>query len=114
MERALYRRENGTWTELPSISTEGRIITYSDQAGYYRLGPKTIIVPEMTNLHPNYPNPFNPLTNIRYDIGLLDGLQQNVSISVCNMHGVIFVSFIQKQGRTFKRYKNISLFVACL
>ena len=51
------------------------------------MGPKTIIVPEMTNLHPNYPNPFNPVTNIRYDIGLLDGLQQNVSISVYNLLG---------------------------
>ncbi|HJM95813.1 MAG TPA: hypothetical protein QF698_07045, partial [Candidatus Marinimicrobia bacterium] len=43
--------------------------------------------PEMTNLHPNYPNPFNPVTNIRYDIGLLDGLRQNVSIYVYNLLG---------------------------
>ena len=86
-EQALYNRKNGAWVELPSISTEGTIITYSDQAGYYRLGPKTIIVPEMTNLHPNYPNPFNPVTNIRYDIGLLDGLRQNVSIHVYNLLG---------------------------
>ena len=41
----------------------------------------------MTNLHPNYPNPFNPVTNIRYDIGLLDGLRQNVSIHVYNLLG---------------------------
>ena len=86
-ERALYNRKNDAWVELPSISTEGTVITYSDQAGYYRLGPKTIIVPEMTNLHPNYPNPFNPVTNIRYDIGLLDGLRQNVSIHVYNLLG---------------------------
>tara|TARA_B100000686_G_scaffold76341_1_gene82290 strand:- start:12634 stop:24201 length:11568 start_codon:yes stop_codon:yes gene_type:complete len=86
-DRALYHRDNGSWKELPSISTEGAIITYSDGAGYYRLGPKTIIVPEITNLYPNYPNPFNPLTNIRYDIGLLDGLSQNVSINVYNLLG---------------------------
>ena len=63
------------------------VIAYSGRGGYYRLGPKTIIVPDVTNLHQNYPNPFNPVTNIRYDVGLLDGLKQNVSISVYNLLG---------------------------
>ena len=80
---AIYTRLNGSvWTELPSISTEGQIITYSTTAGYFRLGQKTIIVPELTGIHQNYPNPFNPVTNIKYDIGLLDGLEQNVTIEV--------------------------------
>ena len=86
-DRALYNLKNGSWVELPSVSVEGTIITYSEKAGYYRLGPKTIIVPEVTSLHPNYPNPFNPVTNIRYDIGLLDGLKQNVSINIYNIIG---------------------------
>ena len=46
-----------------------------------------MIVPEQTNLHQNYPNPFNPTTTITYDIGLLDGLSQNVSINVYNLLG---------------------------
>ena len=85
---AIYTRLNGSvWTELPSISTEGQIITYSTTAGYFRLGQKTIIVPELTGIHQNYPNPFNPVTNIKYDIGLLDGLEQNVTIEVYNVMG---------------------------
>ena len=85
---AIYRRKNGvTWEELPSISKDGEIFTFSEKTGYFKLGPKTIIVPEETNIHQNYPNPFNPLTTIMYDIGLMDGLSQNVSITIYNLIG---------------------------
>jgi hypothetical protein len=85
---AIYRRKNGvTWEELPSISKDGEIFTFSEKTGYFKLGPKTIIVPEETNIHQNYPNPFNPLTTIMYDIGLMDGLSQNVSITIYNLLG---------------------------
>ncbi len=58
---AIYRRKNGvTWQELPSLNIEGEVFTLSIQSGYFKLGPKTIIVPEETNIHQNYPNPFNP------------------------------------------------------
>ena len=76
-----------TWEELPSISKDGEIFTFSEKTGYFKLGPKTIIVPEETNIHQNYPNPFNPLTTIMYDIGLMDGLSQNVSITIFNLIG---------------------------
>ena len=85
---AIYRRKNGvTWEELPSISKDGEIFTFSEKTGYFKLGPKTIIVPEETNIHQNYPNPFNPITTIMYDIGLMDGLSQNVSITIYNLLG---------------------------
>ena len=85
---AIYRRKNGvTWEELPSISIEGEIFTFSRKTGYFKLGPKTIIVPEETNIHQNYPNPFNPITTIMYDIGLMEGLSQNVSITIYNLLG---------------------------
>jgi hypothetical protein len=85
---AIYRRKNGvTWEELPSLSKDGEIFTFSEKTGYFKLGPKTIIVPEETNIHQNYPNPFNPLTTIMYDIGLMDGLSQNVSITIYNLLG---------------------------
>jgi len=85
---ALYRRKYGvTWEELPSLNIDSTIFTLSEKTGYYRLGPKTIIVPEKTNIHQNYPNPFNPVTTIKYDIGLLDGLRQNVSIKIYNLLG---------------------------
>ena len=85
---AIYRRKNGvTWEELPSISIDGEIFTFSRKTGYFKLGPKTIIVPEETNIHQNYPNPFNPITTIMYDIGLMEGLSQNVSITIYNLLG---------------------------
>jgi hypothetical protein len=37
--------------------------------GYFRMGPKTLIVPGQTSLQQNYPNPFNPVTTIRFDVG---------------------------------------------
>ena len=97
---AIYRRKNGvTWEELPSIHLDNDIFTLSDQSGYFRLGPKTIIVPEQTNIHQNYPNPFNPTTTITYDIGLLDGLSQNVSINVYNLLGQNIATLVQDKDQ---------------
>ena len=99
-DMAIYTRKNGAvWIELPSISSEGQIITYSQFAGYYRLGQKTIIVPELTGIHQNYPNPFNPVTNIKYDIGLLDGLEQNVTIEVYNIMGQYVQTLVKNRDQ---------------
>jgi hypothetical protein len=97
---AIYRRKNGvTWQELPSLNIDNEIFTLSDQSGYFRLGPKTIIVPEQTNIHQNYPNPFNPTTTISYDIGLLDGLRQNVSINVYNLLGQNIATLVTNKNQ---------------
>ena len=88
-----------TWEELPSISKDGEIFTFSEKTGYFKLGPKTIIVPEETNIHQNYPNPFNPLTTIMYDIGLMDGLSQNVSITIFNLIGQHVKTLIQDKDQ---------------
>ena len=97
---AIYRRKNGvTWQELPSLNIDNEIFTLSDQSGYFRLGPKTIIVPEQTNIHQNYPNPFNPTTTISYDIGLLDGLRQNVSINVYNLLGQNIATLVKNKDQ---------------
>ena len=56
---AIYRRKNGVvWEELPSISNEDKFLSFTEKAGYFKLGPKTLIVPEKTNIHQNYPSPF--------------------------------------------------------
>ena len=97
---AIYRRKNGSiWEELPSLSKDGEIFTLSERAGYFKLGRKTIIVPEETNIHQNYPNPFNPTTTIMYDIGLLDGLKQKVSISVYNLLGQHVTTLIENKDQ---------------
>ena len=97
---AVYIRENGVqWQELPSLTINNEIYTLTDQSGYFRLGPKTIIVPEQTSIHQNYPNPFNPNTNIRYDVGLLDGLRQNVTINVYNLVGQNIATLVKDQDQ---------------
>ena len=97
---AIYRRKNGvTWEELPSLTLESEIFTLSEESGYFRLGPKTIIVPEQTNIHQNYPNPFNPTTTIMYDIGLLDGLSQNVTINIYNLLGQQILTLVKDQDQ---------------
>ena len=97
---AIYRRKNGAiWEELPSISKDGEIFTLSEKAGYFKLGPKTIIVPEQTSIHQNYPNPFNPTTTIMYDFGLLDGLKQRVSISVYNLLGQHVTTLVENKDQ---------------
>ena len=97
---AIYIRENGArWQELPSLTINNEIYTLSDQTGYFRLGPKTIIVPEQTSIHQNYPNPFNPTTTITYDIGLLDGLRQNVTINIYNLIGQKITTLVKDQDQ---------------
>ena len=97
---AIYQRLNGvTWEELPTITKDGRLLTFTEKAGYFRKGPRTIIVPEETSLRQNYPNPFNPITNIVYDVGLLDGLRQNVSITVYNILGQHVATLVENHDQ---------------
>ncbi len=87
-EFALYQRSIGTgWIELPSMTENGRVRAYTEKMGYFRMGPKTLIVPGATALHQNYPNPFNPVTTIVYDLGFVDGPYQKVKMTVYNLLG---------------------------
>ncbi len=102
---SIYQRENGViWKELPSINRNGQVLTFTENAGYFRLGPKTIIVPEETDLHQNYPNPFNPYTTIKYDIGLMDGINQKVSVNVYNLSGQHVTTLINNVSQVGQFY----------
>ena len=95
--QAIYiLNEADEYVELPSISDAERISAWSEGLGAYKLGPRTIIVPEQSKLSQNYPNPFNPSTNIDFDIGFLDGLNQNVEFSVYNIRGQQVRTLIDK------------------
>jgi len=95
---ALYRRNtNNTWTELPSYNEQGRIRAYTDRMGYFRLGRKTLIVPGLTSLGQNYPNPFNPVTNITYDVGFVEGPEQQVNLSIYNLLGQQVITLVNDQ-----------------
>ncbi len=50
-------------------------------------------VPEEFHLYPNYPNPFNPSTNIRFEIPE----RSNVSIKVFNVLGKEIITLLEKQ-----------------
>ena len=89
------------------------MFTFTENTGYFRLGPKTIIVPEETDLHQNYPNPFNPSTTIKYDIGLLDGLEQKVSVNVYNLLGqqvVTLVNNVSQVGQFYVKWDGADKF----
>ena len=91
---AIYQRENGViWKELPSLNRNGQILTFTENAGYFRLGPKTIIVPEETDLHQNYPNPFNHSTVIKYSISH----QQHLTLKILNIVGQEVASLIDEE-----------------
>lgn len=86
--QAIYRRINGSkWQELPSVSENGLVWAWTEKMGYFKLGMKTIFVPEMTGIHHNFPNPFNPVTTIEYDLGIYEGPRQKVSLAVVNLLG---------------------------
>ncbi|RMF10303.1 MAG: T9SS C-terminal target domain-containing protein [Candidatus Neomarinimicrobiota bacterium] len=86
--QAVYWSADGVaWEELPSISEEGTVKAWTEKWGYYKLGERTIIVPGMTSIANSYPNPFNPVTTLEYNIGFADGPNQVVEISVYNLLG---------------------------
>ncbi|GAF72121.1 unnamed protein product, partial [marine sediment metagenome] len=73
--------------ELPSVDEGGLVTTWTNRAGTFRLGRRTIIVPRATSLHQNYPNPFNPTTRIVFDLGFQDGPRQHARVVIYNLLG---------------------------
>ena len=104
-EIAIYQRSIGSgWIELPSYNENGQIMAYTDKMGYFRMGPKTMIVPGQTSLHQNYPNPFNPTTTIEYDLGFIDGPTQRVNVTVYDILGRNIKTLINEQ-QNIGRYR---------
>ncbi len=86
--RAIYRSTNGAdWEELPSLTRDGRVVAWTARSGYFGLGPSTLVVPQETALHNNFPNPFNPATTIIYDLGFFDGPAQRVVVKIYDLLG---------------------------
>jgi len=86
--QAIYiLRSNGRWEELPSVDEGELVTTWANGTGTFRLGRRTIIVPQITSLHQNYPNPFNPTTRIVYDLGFQEGPRQHARVVIYNLLG---------------------------
>ena len=91
--QAIYiLRPSGRWEELPTMDAGSRVVAWAQGAGSFRLGPRTIVVPQLTRLQSNYPNPFNPSTRIVFDLGLRDGPVQHASVHIYNLLGQRVVS----------------------
>ena len=45
----------------------------------------------------NYPNPFNPITNITYDVGFVEGPEQQVNLSIYNLLGQHVQTLVNEQ-----------------
>jgi len=87
-DEAIYLQDAaGEYYELPSMADGDRVSAWATDLGAFKMGPRTIMVPEKSQLSQNYPNPFNPSTTIDFDIGFLDGLNQDVGFSVYNIRG---------------------------
>ena len=87
-DRAVYRLQpGGGWEELPTVGEGNMVVAWSKRAGNFRLGPRTIFVPQTTSLHHNYPNPFNPSTRIVFDLGFQEGPEQRASVIIYNLLG---------------------------
>ncbi|MCH8837422.1 MAG: Ig-like domain repeat protein, partial [Candidatus Marinimicrobia bacterium] len=86
--QAVYRLlPGGGWEELPTVDEGNMVMAWSKRAGNFRLGPRTIFVPQTTSLHHNYPNPFNPSTRIVFDLGFQEGPEQRASVIIYNLLG---------------------------
>jgi len=104
-ELAIYQRSTGTgWIELPSITQGNRVMAYTEKMGYFRMGPKTLLVPGQTALQQNYPNPFNPVTTIEYDLGFVDGPYQKVSMTIYDILGRNVKTLVNEQ-QSIGRYR---------
>ena len=104
-ELAIYQRSIGSgWVELPSFNESGQVLAYTDKMGYFKMGPKTLVVPGQTSLQQNYPNPFNPSTTIEYDLGFIDGPKQRVNITVYDILGRNIKTLINEQ-QSIGRYR---------
>ena len=85
--QAIHQLSGGSWIELPTIHRNGEIMAWTEQMGYFKIGTKTIIVPEETTLGDNYPNPFNSSTTVEFDVGFFGGPDQRISVAVYNILG---------------------------
>ena len=86
-EQAVHQMSGGVWQELPTISRKNEIMAWTKSMGYFKIGEKTIIVPEETLLGSNYPNPFNSSTNVEFDVGFFGGPDQRIVVVIYNILG---------------------------
>jgi hypothetical protein len=88
-----------TSDEWTSTASANGPFTVTIDAGWM-LGSEEEMLPEVFALHNNYPNPFNPITNIKYDIPEVS----DVRIDIYNLAGQRVRTLVSKQHQP-GRYK---------
>ena len=84
------------WVDIPSSNGPFSLVV---DAGWM-LSVEEEIIPEVFALHHNYPNPFNPITNIRYDIPEVS----DVRIDIYNINGQKVRTLVSREHQP-GRYK---------
>ena len=92
--QAIYVKKGEVWQEIPTLYRNNGLKAWTRDMGEYRLGEKTIIVPEITELTGNYPNPFNPSTILTFDVGFEDGPDQIIRCDIYNIRGQLISTLI--------------------
>jgi hypothetical protein len=92
--QAIYVKTGDVWQEIPTLYRNNGLKAWTRNMGEYRLGEKTIYVPETTELTGNYPNPFNPSTTLTFDVGFEDGPDQLIRCDIYNIRGQLIRTLI--------------------
>jgi hypothetical protein len=87
---SIYQLTDGEWLFVGGFAQDGTVSANINQAGIYamfydpNLEPSpAVIIPKALEFPPNYPNPFNPTTTIRFGIPQ-EGM---VRLSIYNIRG---------------------------
>ncbi|MFC1887683.1 type I pullulanase [Candidatus Cloacimonadota bacterium] len=83
--KAIYRRSGDLWIELPTIFLNGYVTAQTDRLGEFKLDEAINSIPN-TSILGNYPNPFNPDTEISFQVSAKDDLK-DCRIEIYNIKG---------------------------
>ena len=86
----IFKRLNDTWFPLNTDYRDGIAITQTYELGYFAVfinldaeQQGLNYIPYAYDLKPAYPNPFNPITSIRFNVPL----ESDIDLSVYDMQG---------------------------
>jgi len=92
--KAIYRRSGDQWIELPTIFHNGYVTAETYRLGEFRLDEAVVSFP-VTSVIGNYPNPFNPDTEISFNISSMDH-DKNCSLKIYNIKGQLVRTLLEE------------------